>query len=155
MPFTSNADDSGASFRDAIREFGLDSPSRHGKSVGDRALTTVVDGICERFANKEGSDGRWPSNAPSTVYRKGRDDANCDTGAMGSREQIEGEQAISHNEATLDYGKDDECRAKAHWAHVGQSSLKIVRDFQFMSESDIDKVVDGVADDLLAWLQKG
>lgn len=156
MGMTSNADDPRAGFEEALKSFGLDAPSLKGKTVGDRALTTIGDGIETRSNRKEGPDGeRWQGNASSVIERKGRDDANVDTGALLSREQIDGEQSVSRNEASMTYGTDDDCRKKAHWAHEGQSVLRIRRPFYAMSDADVDAVVDGFAQDLIAHLTKG
>ena len=155
MPISSNIDDPSADFRSAIQAFGLESPSRKGKSVGDRAAKTIAEAIFERGERREGPDGRWQDNAPSTVARKGRNDPNHDTNAMMSIGQIEGEISVSHDEATMTYGKDDECRAKAHWAHEGAGRTKVQRPFYAITDDDADEVLDGLADDILAFLMKG
>jgi hypothetical protein len=155
MPMSSNADDPRSSFTDALKSFGLDSPSRGGKTVGDRALKTIAERIHERGERFEGPDGRWADNAESTIKKKGRNAPNHDHNDMMSLGQIEGEQAVSHNEATMAYGKDDECRAKAGFAHSGQSKSRILRPFYAITEADADAVFEGVVDDLLNNLMHG
>jgi hypothetical protein len=156
MPLSSDVDDPRSGFAAAIGAFGLDAPSRRGRTVGGRALATIADGICDRFGRKEDPEGgNWDGNAPSTIARKGRDDANVETGAMGSRQQIEGDQSVARDEASMTYGQDDECRAKAHWAHVGQGPTRVLRPFYLMTDADCDAVLDGLADDIIDHLLRG
>lgn len=155
MGFADNADDPRSSFTDAIRAFGLDSPSRAGKTVGDRAAKEIAFRIHERGVRFEGPDGRWPDNAESTARRKGFNAPNFETGAMLSEEQVAGEVSVSHDEASMTYGKDDECRLKATFAHEGQSRAKILRPFYGLTDADADAVFEGVVDDLLNSLMHG
>lgn len=150
MKYSSNFDDPGAFFDEALKDFGLDSPSREGSTVGGRAVKTIATGIYERGERREGPDGRWRDNAASTIKRKGRNDPNHDTNEMLKLEQIMGDVAVTRREADMVYGKDDENKAKAHWAHEGHD-----RPFMAITESDADAVMDGLCDDIINNFARG
>lgn len=135
--------------------FGFDSPSPKAPTVGDHAFDVAARNIYERGEAREGPDGSWQRNAPSTIRQKGRDDPNHDTNAMMSYNQIRGEGIVGHADASLTYGKDDECKAKAGFAHDGQSHLRIKRPFFAFTESDADEIAAKVMEDLVAYLMRG
>lgn len=139
----------------ALNAFGLDSPSPKASTVGEHAVKIVAANIHDRGIAFEGPTGRWQDNAPSTIKKKGFNAPNFETGAMLSEEQIRGEVTVSHADASLTYGKDDECKAKAGFAHDGQSHLRIKRPFFAFTESDADEIAAKVMEDLVAYLMRG
>lgn len=152
MRYESDIDDPAASFRPALAQFGLDSPSPKASSVGAHCVKIAANNIHDRGIAFEGPDGRWPDNAESTIRKKGFNAPNFETGAMLSHEQLEGTLVVSRTEADATYGIDEECKKKAHFAHTGQSILRILRPFYGFTASDADEIAEGVMDDLVNFL---
>lgn len=144
-----------AFFDAALKDFGLDSPSAKASTAGDRAVNTLAENIHDRGMDGQGPDGEWDRNAPSTIKKKGFDRPNIVTGEMLDVEQIMGDVSISKRQAVATYGKDEDVRKRATFAHEGQSSLKIKRPFLGITESDADEVLEGLADDIVNFLMRG
>jgi hypothetical protein len=155
MAYDSNLDAVAEAIRKKIADFGFNSSSsRGGGTVGDRAAKTVAQGIHDRSIRFEGPDGRWPDNADSTVERKGFNAPNFETGGMLSEEQIAGEVTVTPNECAIRYGKDEENREKAGYAHGGQGRGKVVRRFFALDEQISRAVVEVVREELGDHLSK-
>lgn len=153
--YTSNIDQVAEAIRRKVAGFGFSTPaSKGGGTVGDRAAATVARGIHDRSIRFEGPDGRWPDNADSTVRKKGFNAPNFETGAMISEEQIAGEVTSTPDECAIRYGKDQENRSKAHYAHAGQGEQKIVRRFFALDGTIKRAVVVVVRDELGDHLSK-
>lgn len=164
MRFTSNLDEpDGDLFAEAIKSFGLNSPSRQSSNVGTTAVNTIAQAIHDRGEQGIGIDGAWERNAPATIKKKGFDRPDIETGAMLSVEQIVGETTVDRNLAESVYGTDEECREKAAFAHgiggpagdQGQSKKGTVRPFHGILEADADAAFEGFIADFIAHLTQG
>jgi len=153
--YDSNIDELESELKSAFASFGLDAPSRKAATVGNRCAETIAQGIHDRGMNRQGPNGEWAPNAPSTIKKKGRDAPNRDTEVMLSTEQIAGEVTVSREEMDVIFGKDAETKAKGFYAEEGQGRTGIVREFFWITESDADAALDGLCDDLMNHLARG
>lgn len=155
ITFNSSIDEAGARIAGIIASFGFDAHSAESGTVGDRAAKIVADGIHERSLRFEGPTGYWRSNAPATIDAKGFNAPNYETGEMIAAENIAGRVTNSHEECRIDYTDDPEIRARAEFANFkGQSHKKIIRRFMALDETINQKVRQGVAEDLVAHVER-
>lgn len=142
--YTSNLDALMDAIRRKVLGFGFDNAASRGSgTVGDHAAAVAAEGIHDRSIVSYGPDGQWPDNADSTIKRKGFNWPNVESGSMVSEEQIAGDVQSTNDECRMRYGKDDENRKKAKYAHEGQGPTKVVRKF-FALDNDIRRDI-GVA----------
>jgi hypothetical protein len=148
--YTSNLDQVVAAIRQKIADFGFHTlSSTGGGTVGDRAATTVAEGIHERSERQMGPDRRWDDNAPSTIERKGRNSPNFDSGAMLDPKNIAGSVTSTPDTCAIEYTHDEENRRKAEYANFkGQGPRGVIRRFMALDGQINQTVVEVVREEL-------
>ena len=153
--YSSNLDSLMEAIRSKVLGFGFQTPSSKGSgTVGDHAASVVATGIHNRSEQGRGPDDDWDRNAKSTIKKKGFDKPNFETGATLSVEELTGTVESNPDECRMKYGQTQECREKAHWAHVGQSKRKIIRKFYELDGTIRREVCVVVRDELGQHLSK-